>query len=138
MLHYLAGVRATRTPDVGRASAWENHFAKCGGFLPQSRQRLYSAGRPSVTYSFGSRNPKRIISFLPKVYQSQSLPGRIHFALYCRLCYYGFPLAAFYLLLPMASSTKSPGRRFFQSGKHKAINYPPSTELSSKLVFTWI
>jgi hypothetical protein len=106
-------------------SLGRTHFAKCGGFLPQSRQRLYSAGRPSVTYSFGSRNPKRIISFLQKVHQSQSLPRRLNFALQCRLYYYGLPLAAFNLLLPMARSTESPGRRFFHSGKYKAIHYPP-------------
>jgi hypothetical protein len=65
MLHYLAGVRAIRTPDVGLVSASGEPFREMRRlFAGVGRGYIRREGRPA-TYSFGSRNPKRIISFLP-------------------------------------------------------------------------
>jgi hypothetical protein len=73
----------------------------------------YSVGRPSVTYSFGSLKTKRVISFFKEFINPSPCPGRMHFVLFRTLVSDCFPLAGFYLLLPMARYTKSPGLRFF-------------------------
>lgn len=82
MVHYLlAGVRAIRTPDVGLVSASGEPFREMRRLFAAELAEAIFGGKAVRNILIWKSQSKTDNSFLPKVHQSQSLPGRMHFVL---------------------------------------------------------